>query len=197
MSFFAQTTAFIFAGMIYFFTPYSFEKKLFQAYDQYISLIGDQDWVCFLDGDTAFLRSDFGFRIKEYTERYPDTGMFVCYASRCHYQFQQVNGGKDMEDPSILRHKEICDETDAKFRLQADEVHRRVAGHLMCIKKTAWTRIRRIVQVNTINKQILGVDTQISYAMLSQKLPIRLMKGIYILHYLRMKEGFDYKEHLR
>lgn len=183
--------------MIYFFTPYSFEKKLFEAYDKYMSLIGDQDWACFLDGDTAFLRSDFGFRIKEYTERYPDTGMFVSYASRCHYQFQQVNGGKDMADPSILRHKEICDEIDTNFRLQADEVHRRVAGHLMCIKKTAWTRIRRIVQVNTINKQILGVDTQISYAMLSQKLTIRLMKGIYILHYLRMKEGFDYKEHLR
>lgn len=182
--------------MIYFFTPYSFEKKLFEAYDKYMSLIGEQDWACFLDGDTAFLRSDFGFRLKEYTERYPDTGMFICYASRCHYHFQQVNGGADMNDPSILRHKDICDDIDAKYRGQVQDVHRRAAGHLLMIRKSTWSRIRGTIILRTVNKRILGVDTQISYSLLKNGFSIRLMRGIYILHYLRMKEGFDFKGHL-
>lgn len=184
--------------MIYFFTPYSFEKKLFEAIDNYMNLLRDDDWAVIMDGDTAFLRPDFGFRIKEYTDEYPDAGLFTCYASRCHYHFQQVHGGADMADPSILRHKEICDEIDAANRLQVEEVQRRIAGHLMIIRKGVWKIVRRTVmlQVVAYNKKILGVDTKISYAMLQHGFKIYLMKGIYILHYLRMKEGFDYKNHL-
>lgn len=46
-------------------------------------------------------------------------------------------------------------------------------------------------------KTILGVDTKISRAVLSAGMKIRLMRGIYILHYLRLKEGYDYKKHLQ
>ena len=103
-----------------------------------------------------------------------------------------------MTDPSILRHKDICDEIDAANRLQVEEVQRRIAGHLMIIRKGVWKIIRRtaMLQVVAYNKKILGVDTKISYAMLQHGFKIYLMKGIYILHYLRMKEGFDYKNHL-
>jgi hypothetical protein len=182
--------------MIYFFTPYSFEKKLFEAFDHYMSLIKDPEaWVCFLDGDTAFLRSDFGHKIKEYTEKFPDTGLFTCYASRCHYEIQTLKEG-NMEDPSILFHKDIAD-MQAEHQGKVFEIDRRIAGHLMVIKKGTWTRIRSWVMERTMDKQILGVDTKISYAILNAGLKIRLMRGIYILHYLRMKEGFDYKDHLR
>ena len=74
--------------MIYFFTPYSFEKKLFEAYDGYMDLVpNDNDWVCFLDGDTFFFENNFGHQIREYTERYPEAGMFTSYASRSSYSF--------------------------------------------------------------------------------------------------------------
>jgi GT2 family glycosyltransferase len=183
--------------MIYFFTPYSFEKKLFEAFDHYMGLVKDPEaWVCFLDGDTAFLRSDFGHKIKEYTEKYPDTGLFTCYASRCHYEIQTVTDG-NMEDPSILFHKDIADNQAEHHQGKVIEINRRIAGHLMVIKKGTWTRIRGGVLERTRDKQILGVDSKISYAILNAGLKIRLMRSIYILHYLRMKEGFDYKDHLR
>jgi hypothetical protein len=67
----------------------------------------------------------------------------------------------------------------------------------MVIKKGTWLRIRGGVLERTRDKQILGVDSKISYGILNAGLKIRLMRGIYILHYLRMKEGFDYKDHLR
>lgn len=183
--------------MIYFFTPYSFEKRLFEAYDHYMSLVKDEnDWVCFTDGDTAFLRADFGDQIRKYIERYPDTGLFTCYASRCHYDFQMVKGGRYLEDPSILHHKNLADECAENEGLNVHECSRRIAGHMMVIQKRTWQRIREGVKTRVSGKKILGIDTRISYQILNAGLKIRLMKGVYILHYLRMKEGINFKGHL-
>jgi hypothetical protein len=183
--------------MIYFFTPYSYEKKLFEAFDKYVSMVeGNEAWICFTDGDTAFLRSDFGHKINEYTQKYPNTGLFTCYASRCHYAIQ-VPPGAEPENPSILFHRQLCEEIDERYHLQVEELDRRIAGHLMVIQKKTWLRIREKVKNRCQEKNILGVDTKISNEILNCGLKIFLMKGIYILHYLRMAEGYDYKAHLQ
>jgi GT2 family glycosyltransferase len=182
--------------MIYFFTPYSFEKRLFEAYDTYMNLVQNpDDWVCFLDGDTAFLISDFGHKLKEYTERYPDTGAFTCMASRCHYEFQSVPLADQM-NTDILHHKNIADNLLEAHGYEAVQVNRRIAGHLIMMRKRTWLQIREGVKSRTYDKKILGIDTKISYAILNAGMKIMLMKGFYILHYLRLKEGYDYKNHL-
>jgi hypothetical protein len=90
---------------IWFFTPYAHDKKFLDAIDRYFDLVTDpNDWVVIMDGDTAFLRSDFGDVIKRYIDEYPMTGLFTCYASRCHYSCQ-VPEGSDMGNDSILYHK--------------------------------------------------------------------------------------------
>jgi GT2 family glycosyltransferase len=182
--------------MIYFFIPYSFHKKLFEAIDEYVSMVRDpDDWICMTDGDTAFLKSDFGHKILEYTEKYPETGMFTCYASRCHYEMQ-VPPKAEPENPSILFHKKLCENIDQQYHLQVENLDRRIAGHMMIFRKRTWLRIRTKVRIRCNAKNILGVDTKISYEILNCGLKIRLMKGIYIFHYLRMAEGYDYKTHL-
>lgn len=181
--------------MVYYFTPYSLEKKLFDAFDHYMTLLPkDDDWACFLDGDTAFLRPDWGRVIDEYVRRYPGTGLFTCYASRCHYLCQRVEDA-DMCNDSILYHKDIADRL-ATGRFEVVEVKRRVAGHLLLIKKSTWKRIRNAVAVMTRNKKVLGIDTKISSAVMASGFRILVMKDIYLFHYLRMKEGIDNKSHL-
>lgn len=184
--------------MIWFFTPYSFEKKLFEAYDRYMQLIENpDDWVCFTDGDTAFLLPDFGHQIKTYTEKYPDTGLFTCYASRCHYS-AQVRKSTDMENPDILYHRNQAENIYNELHGQVKDIDRRIAGHLLVIQKKTWELIKPEVakKVTSQQKQILGVDTKISNAILKAGLKIRLMRGMYIFHYLRLKEGFDSNIHL-
>lgn len=186
---------------IYYFTPFSIEKDFFKEIDHYMSLISNStDWACIMDGDTLFLRSDFGNCIADYVHRYPDTGMFTCYASRCHYQFQVPRIG-DMDNTSLDFHKSIANELHQKFQhtQTIKIVKRRIAGHLMLLQKSIWDKIRDDVynRVMAGNKKILGVDTQISYSVLQAGLDIKLMKGIYLLHYLRLKEGFDNETHLK
>ena len=183
--------------MIWFFTPYSFEKKLFDAFDAYMNLVPNpEDWVCFMDGDTAFLLPDFGHQIHMYVEKFPDTGLFTCYASRCHYQLQ-VRRGTEMENPSILYHRLQAEKIRGELDGQVKEINRRIAGHLMVIRKSTWLLIRDEVSRTAASKKVLGVDTKISNAILRMGMKIRLMRGLYIFHYLRMAEGFKSDKHLK
>lgn len=180
--------------MIRFVTPYSFNRKLLEAIDYEMSLARPGDWVCFLDGDTMFLQPDFGHQVQDYIATYPDTGLFTCYASRCHYASQVPDAGL-MQVDSILFHHTTAEKC-RNMQGQVVDLNRRIAGHLMVIKKETWAKIRGEVMVTARGKNILGVDTKISNAILKAGMKIRLMKGVYILHYLRMKEGFNYTKHL-
>lgn len=182
--------------MLYFFTPYSLDKKLFEAIDSYMELIlNPDDWICLQDGDTAFLLPDFGHQVQSYIDSYPETGLFTCYASRCHYSCQLYEGS-DLNHTDILYHRTKAEEIYKRYNGQVKEINRRIAGHLMVIQKKTWLLIREEVKQNSADKNILGVDTKISNAILRANLKIHLMQGIYIFHYLRLAEGIDNTTHL-
>ena len=109
----------------------------------------------------------------------------------------QIRRGTEMENPSILYHRlqaeKIRNELDGKVK----EINRRIAGHLMVIRKSTWLLIRDEVSRTAASKKVLGVDTKISNAILLLGMKIRLMRGLYIFHYLRMAEGFNSYEHLK
>lgn len=184
--------------MIWFFTPYATDKKYFNAIDAYIQTITDpNDWACIKDGDTMYMYSDFGHKLQEYINRYPDTGLFTCVTNRCHYECQMVN--EDLMDVnSIIIHHRVAQSVFKENGYQVKEVNRRVAGHLLMIKKSTWMAIRIEVQrmVKLQQKNILGVDTKISNAILAKGLKIRIMKGFYILHFLRMDKEIRDTKHL-
>jgi hypothetical protein len=183
--------------MIWHFNPYALDKKYLDAIDSHFNLVTNpDDWVVIKDGDTAYLRSDWGEVIKRYTDLYPDTGLFTCYASRCHYQCQ-VPAFVNMESDSILYHHRMADQVSQKYKGAVKEIERKIAGHLWAMRRSTWTLIREEVYRTAADKHILGIDTKVSYAVLNAGLKIRLMRELYIFHYLRMAEGFEYKGHLK
>ena len=185
---------------VHYFSPFAVGKDFLKELDYYFGLLpGPNDWACFTDGDTMFVRSDFGNCIIDYINRYPETELFTCYASRCHYSIQVPVIG-DLKNPSISFHKSVADELHYNFQptQEIEIINRRIAGHLMLIRKSTWMKIRADVflQGRLRQKKILGVDTQISYSMLRAGFHIKLMKGIYLVHYLRFNEGIDNDKHL-
>jgi len=180
--------------MIYFFTPYSFNFKLLDAIADCMELLQPDDWAVIMDGDTMFLHPDFGHQIQQHIENHPEAGLFTCFASRCHYSIQRIVGVDPFND-SILYHKEVADGTSA-FVGESVEIHRKIAGHLMVIRKSTWDQILPILIKKASGKHILGVDTKISKTILEIGMDIRLMKDVYVLHYCRLAEGFDYTKHL-
>ena len=180
--------------MIYFFTPYAFNKKLFDAYDSYMALISDpNDWACFMDGDILFLLSDFGHQMQTYIDKYPDAGLFTCYASRTSRPELKWKGA-DMENPSLIYHRTKAEQLFAAYHGQVIDLGELNAlGYLMLIRKSTWLMIREQVKEWTIEKNILGVDTRISKAIRKAGFKSYLMKGMYVQHYYRMKNGVNDK----
>lgn len=176
--------------MIWYFTPYSFEKKLFKAWDDYMNLVQNpDDWVCMMDGDVLFLLSDFGHQMQTYIDLYPDTGLFTCYASRTTRKWLKWKGA-DMENPSMVYHRNKAEQLHKAYHGQVIDLgESKALGYLMLMKKSTWLIIRDQVAEWTSEKDILGVDTRISKAVQKTGLKTYLMKGMYVLHYYRMKNG--------
>jgi hypothetical protein len=151
-------------GKIFFFTPYSFNFKLLDAISGCMELLKPDDWAVIIDGDTMFLQSDFGHQIQRPIESHPEAELFTYFASRCDYSIQRIIGADPFND-SILYHKEVVDGRKAYFG-DSVEIHRKIARHLMVIRKSTWDRILPVLLKKASGKQILGVDTQLSKAIL-------------------------------
>ncbi len=169
---------------------------MFEAWDHYMALVSNPaDWICMMDGDIAFFNADFGHHIQQYIDKYPDTGIFTCYASRSGTSWMMPD--KNIYNSTdILEHKRKADHHIKKCRLDVVEINNRVTGHLMVIKKDTWNLIRDRVNQSCDDLSILSVDSKISRAVLASGLKIRLMKGIYVFHYYRHLEGASNKAHL-
>jgi len=182
--------------MIYYFTPYSTIRDYFTVIDMHMRLLKENDWACIRDGDTMFL-NNYGSIIREYINKYPDTGLFTCYANRCHYACQRYRNSL-MHIQDVVYHKKVADRIYNQHKLEVIEINRKVAGHLLLIRKSTWVSIRGEVKLilDKKGKKILGVDSEISRAVLRRGMKIRLMRGLYIFHFLRFDRKMTDNSHL-
>jgi len=178
--------------MIYFFTPYSFEKRLGRAYNDYIQLVpNDDDWICLVDADVMFLTPDFGHQLQEIINLYPDTGLFTCYTNRVG-TLEQCWTNQISENSDIKYHKMLATQLQRERRLLVKPLKKIISGHLMLFKKSTWKHIGGFRTVG-----ILAVDNYFSKAVLNLNMPILLMEGVYVLHYYRLLEGRVFRNHLK
>lgn len=175
--------------MIYYFKPFSVNGSLFEAYKAAADIVKNpKDWICFLDGDTMFLQKDYGIIIDRYVKKYPSTGLFTSYASRCSY-IRQVPSIGNQASTDILFHVGVSRKLQ-KFALSlaVKKIDDKIAGHLILIKKETWNiiepRVREIVIEK--KKKILGIDTAISRAVLGSGKEILLMRAVYLIHLFRL-----------
>lgn len=178
--------------MIWYFTPYSIQKDFGKAYNEYANLVTNpEDWICFVDGDSQFLTSNFGHQIEEYVSVYPDTGIFTCYTNRVG-NLEQCYNNRINEDSNILNHKRIALQLQKEKRLHVKELTKPISGMLMVIRKSVWDKINGSPE----EKGILGIDNHISQRVLNEGLKIRLMEAVYLFHFYRLDTGVHNKGHL-
>ncbi|MFA5817159.1 MAG: hypothetical protein WC865_16255 [Bacteroidales bacterium] len=78
--------------MIYFFTPYSFNFKLLNAIASCMDLLQPDDWAIIMDGDSMFLRPDFGLQIQRHIETHPEAGLTVNKAGQVKEMNRRIAG---------------------------------------------------------------------------------------------------------
>jgi hypothetical protein len=172
--------------------PYSYEKKLYDAYnDEFQSKdLKDSDWLAIVDGDMMFFIGNFGHQINDYIKKYPEAGMFTCYANQSAFN-QQKRKGVDSKNPDIKYHAAISKQMYATKHTLVKPVTGRIEGFLLVINVGVWRRLWPEIK-NTCEvrgAKILAVDTSIMQVMVKHKLPVYVMRGMYVFHYRRLLDG--------
>jgi|SRR5690606_25668220 len=180
---------------IYYSSPYSTDKLLGRAYNDLCSIVpNDDDFICLIDGDVMFLNSNYGHIIEAAIKNNPQYQLFTCYASRIKNP-QQMYQGKISEDPNIIHHWEIAQRNAIENKGKVKELKQLISGHVMIFSKWLWKQIPFVEQ--TKRGTILGIDNVFSSQVLKSGYRIGLIEDLYVLHYYRMKQGIDYREHLK
>jgi len=176
---------------IFYFVPYSLEKNIGKAYNQYMSLLpNDNDWGVLMDGDTMFLTFDWGHAIAEVINKLPDAGIITCQTNRIRQKKQLY----DESSPDILVHRLIAKTLDEKYRGQTRKINTHISGFFMAIKKKTWKDVGKFPEADG---KLLTVDNAFSNKIIRSNKNIYLMRGMYVFHYYRFAEGKNYTDHLR
>ncbi len=175
---------------IYYGIPYSLDRNLGAEYNRYMNLLpNNDDWMVFQDGDIMFLTPDFGHHIAEVINKLPDAGIITCKTNRIRQKLQRHNE----DSPDILVHRLIAKDLDKKFRGQYRKINDNISGFFMAIKKKTWLEVGKFSEKDG---KLLTVDSAFSKKIIKRGKPIYVMQGLYVFHYYRFAEGWNYIEHL-
>jgi len=177
--------------MIFYVFPYSLNRNIGKAYNQYMALLpNDNDWGVLMDGDIMFLTFDWGHAIAEVIKKIPDAGIITCLTNRMRQKKQLY----DESSPDILVHRLIAKTLDEKYRGQVKKINTHISGFFMAIQKKTWKEAGKFPEVDG---KLLTVDNAFSRKIIKSDKDIYLMRGMYVFHYYRFAEGKNYTGHLR
>lgn len=175
--------------MLYVIEPYSLNKNLGEAYNDHIRHYSADDWLCIKDVDTTFLTPDAVRHIHEYTQLYPDTGLFTCFTNRVANR-EQLLGGLISNVEGMKTHLRIAI-NQKRYLYEYKELVKPISGFLMVVKKSTWDEIKF-----SEDMMCLGVDNDYHNRLVSAGKSVRRMNGIYVWHTYRLLVGKSNKSHL-
>lgn len=184
--------------------PYSTGKNLGQAYNQTMSLIGDNDHACLRDGDTCWLTPDYGVHLSEYVRLYPNA-VLTCWTNRINERSEQqyrtlsTNDLMGREITDMVFHLALAKQVQRDGLYQVTPLHGFVSGFCMVVPKAVWqqTPFPETQQFEDRGPHnLLGVDNAWTNAVRAKGVPVLRMDGLYIFHVYRMLKGDADKSHL-
>lgn len=175
--------------MIYFLSPY-YPGDLGYGYNEHIADKHKMsDWLCVMDMDTCILNNKIPLKLYEYTKQYKDAGILTAYTNRIGGHKTQLFNSELSENDSILYHKEITDKL-LQLPNRVKTINQPISGFFMLFKYSTFEEVGGF-------ENGIFVDGKFSEKVLKTGKHILLMENIYVFHYYRLKEGKQYKEHLK
>lgn len=170
--------------------PYSVDKRLGAAYNEAMRRIPDGDAACIMDYDVQLLTPDGGKIIHEYANKNPNS-LLTCFTNRVSPSAKmQLLNGEVNEDMDIRNHIQIAEE-QKKHLYEVTPITTWISGMLMVVPKSLWQKYPF-----PESGKCLGVDTQYSFKLIRNRIPILRMDGLYIFHQYRIVNGVFNRKHL-
>jgi GT2 family glycosyltransferase len=163
-------------------------KNLGFAYNNFMKMIGEDDWACFLDHDAMFTTPDWYRQLEVVIEKYPDAGEFSVRTNRIG------NAAQLYTDPSIPNfshnhnlkmHRRIGAALQKQNTVEVIEYtkkrNRGLSGLTILTSKRAWKL------VGGFSDGFLGVDWDYTFRCANKGLKNYILRGVYVYHWYREK----------
>lgn len=181
--------------MIYYSVPYSTEKNIGKYYNDFMrTLPKDDDFACFVDGDTIFTTPFYGHTIENVIKENSDVLCYTCFTNRVACP-EQIAPGIDTDSNDMHYHRNFGQMMESIYGTSCMDITKMksgqlISGCLILIQKNLWRRIGGFAE-----KGMLGVDNDLHHKVLKAGEKIYLMQGVYIYHWYRWPNYKD-KKHL-
>lgn len=171
--------------MIYYTIPFNSEKNIGKYYNDFIKIVpNDDDWICFVDGDTIFTTHDYGVLIEKVIKENPEASCFTSLTNRVACKWQ-IAPGVDVKNNDISYHRNYGENLMKLYgssvviidKKRSDELF---SGFFILIKKSTWSTIGGFKE-----EKMLGVDNDLHLRLNKNNLKFYQMKGLYLYHWYR------------
>lgn len=182
--------------MIYDCIPYSTDKNLGKAYNDFMALLPEGSHACFRDGDTCWLTPDYGVHLAEYVKLYPNA-ILTCWTNRINAKAeQQSDVGRVREEADMKVHLSYAKGYLSNL-YKVTPLHGFVSGFCMVVSKDVWNKHKfseKQVYEDRGPHNLLGVDNDFTNRVRASGVPVLRMDGLYIWHTYRLLTNS--KDHL-
>ena len=165
---------------IFYGVPYSSEKNLGKAYNDFASLIPEGAWLCLMDADILPTTPDYGSLIEQIIIEHPEVEAFTAMTNRvrCPWQLAPV----DWDNDNIGYHRMVGAGLKATHGTRIEDMTqaRVFSGFFLCIRKSLWSRIGGAKEAG-----MLGIDNNLHRRIRNAGAKLYLAKGLYFYHWYR------------
>lgn len=180
--------------MIHTYIPYADKEhpmNLGWAYNNFMKLIGDDDWACFLDHDACFTTSSWYAQLEDVIAENPEIGAFGCRTNRIGNTYQLV-GGIDTYNNDIEYQRKIGNKIKEKYKdsismVTKNTLQKGFSGVFILISKKTWKKIDGFLE-----GQFLGVDNDLRYRLKAKNIPLAIIDSVYVYHWYRFNNPYPH-----
>jgi hypothetical protein len=175
--------------MIHTYIPYApkaIDKNIGAVYNNFMNMLQDEDWACFLDHDAMFTTIDWYPQIEDIVEglslSHPDAGLLTTCTNRIGNSEQIV---KDIEPQNhdIYYHRKIGKQRQIEYANSLRKCEYFISGIVILISKKMWKK------TTGFTHGFLGVDNNIDQQIRELGYNSYIMDGVYCYHWYRA-DGF-------
>lgn len=182
--------------MIYDCIPYSTDKNLGKAYNDFMRLLPEDSHACFRDGDTCWLTPDYGMHLAEYVRQYPNA-ILTCWTNRINERAEQQWKHEGLRESDNMKlHLSVAKEVLTEL-YKVTALHGFVSGFCMVVPKSVWN-VHKFAEKQVYRDRgphnLLGVDNDFTNRVRAAGIPVLRMDGLYIWHTYRLLDNS--KNHL-
>lgn len=178
---------------VYYNVPWSSNKNIGAAYNDFAALVPDDAWICFMDADTIPTTTFYGKIIEDIISDNPKVKAFTCVTNRIGCPWQLAEGA-DWSNDDMRYHRDFGQAQYDKYGTRVFDMTNMshpMSGLFMCIHKSVWKKIK-----GASEKGMLGIDQDIHKRIKAAGEHVFIAKGLYMYHWYRGGDKKD-KSHLQ